>query len=203
MIKATGQCCDGSTAAGFTQPSGMGGSWRRGSKELGSVGQAFPSTHPIEDPIRSSPPATGQAQEGWLSEAVPGGAQALSHVTIKTCHLVMSDAGRCGSEGHTWVWECEVQDLWLGGPMIWLLGSFHPLFLPPSCCPLTGRGASILSRGWGLLPGSPCGSGTQPRAATVSLTLTGPCEQNRAGPRGSVHTAGLGFESWLCHLATV
>ena len=174
--------CEGS--AGSAQPWGVGGSWRRGAGIGGPQSRPSPPLTPWRDSREQPWPCTGQA---------------FSPVTINP----PSGAGWCGSEGHTWPWEREAQGLWLGGPVTWLLGSFHLLILPPSCCPLRAWGASILSRGWGLLPGSPGGSGTQPRAATVSLTLTGPCEQNRAGSRGSVHTAGLGFESWLCHLATV
>lgn len=64
-------------------------------------------------------------------------------------------------------------------------------------------GAYILDRGWGLLPGSPSDSGTQPRAESISLVFTGSCEQKRAGPGGLGHIAGLEFQSWLCHLTTV
>lgn len=72
--------------------------------------------------------------------------------------------------------------------MTWLFSSCHLPFLLSSCCPplCLGLGDSlclasaILGRGWGLLPGSPGGSSTQPRAVSVSLALTGPCEEEHS-----------------------
>lgn len=88
-------------------------------------GPGLSLTDPMEDLPGAVPP---HPWAGSGTVALLGCAWGWTHNLSRhhqTHHLVIADNGWCGSEGHTWTWECKAQGFWPGGPVTWLLSASH------------------------------------------------------------------------------